>query len=45
VTACTLVSAAHAEDAQTAHPWIVPDVLAAAKSEGALTVYGSMNEG
>lgn len=26
------------------HPWIVPDLLNAAKAEGSLTVYGSMNE-
>ena len=26
------------------HSWIVPDLLHAAKAEGALTVYGSMNE-
>jgi iron(III) transport system substrate-binding protein len=26
------------------HSWIVPDLLQAAKGEGALTVYGSMNE-
>jgi iron(III) transport system substrate-binding protein len=26
------------------HSWIVPDLLSAAKAEGALTVYGSMNE-
>ena len=26
------------------HPWLLPDLLAAAKSEAALTVYGSMNE-
>jgi iron(III) transport system substrate-binding protein len=32
--------------AQTAaqHSWIVPDLLSTAKTEGALTVYGSMNE-
>jgi iron(III) transport system substrate-binding protein len=30
---------------QTApHSWLTPDLLAAAKAEGALTVYGSMNE-
>lgn len=27
------------------HSWIAPDLLAAAKAEGTLTVYGSMNEG
>jgi len=26
------------------HTWIVPELLSAAKTEGALTVYGSMNE-
>ena len=26
------------------HSWVVPDLLSAAKSEGSLTVYGSMNE-
>jgi len=26
------------------HSWLVPDLLRAAKTEGALTVYGSMNE-
>src|SRR5579872_6119326 len=32
--------------AQNAAPpsWMVPDLLAAAKTEGKLTVYGSMNE-
>ncbi len=38
---------AHAPAAaqQTAQPsWIVPDLLQAAKAEGALTVYGSMNQ-
>ena len=28
----------------TQHPWIIPDLLRDAKAEGALTVYGSMNE-
>lgn len=44
--ALTLV-VAHAPAAaqETARPsWIVPDLLQAAKAEGALTVYGSMNE-
>jgi iron(III) transport system substrate-binding protein len=27
------------------HPWLVPDLQQQAKTEGALTVYGSMNEG
>src|SRR6202050_5907355 len=26
------------------HSWLLPDLLSAAKTEGALTVYGSMNE-
>src|ERR1700681_1290412 len=26
------------------HPWMLPDLLSPAKAEGALTVYGSMNE-
>src|ERR1700733_3454985 len=34
---------ARAQDSQQ-HSWIVPDLLQAAKSEGSLTVYGSMNE-
>jgi iron(III) transport system substrate-binding protein len=33
----------HAQDT-TQHSWITPDLLRAAKAEGALTVYGSMNE-
>jgi iron(III) transport system substrate-binding protein len=33
----------HAQDTAQ-HSWIVPDLLQAAKAEGALTVYGSMNE-
>ncbi len=28
----------------TPHPWMLPDLLSPAKAEGALTVYGSMNE-
>jgi iron(III) transport system substrate-binding protein len=31
---------AHAQE----HSWLLPDLLTAAKTEGALTVYGSMNE-
>jgi iron(III) transport system substrate-binding protein len=31
---------AHAQE----HSWLLPDLLSAAKAEGALTVYGSMNE-
>jgi len=34
---------ARAQD-PAAHPWIVPDLEQGAKAEGALTVYGSMNE-
>jgi iron(III) transport system substrate-binding protein len=34
---------ARAEDAAQ-HSWLVPDLANAAKAEGALTVYGSMNE-
>jgi iron(III) transport system substrate-binding protein len=36
-------SPAHAQDAAQ-HNWLLPDLLNAAKAEGALTVYGSMNE-
>ena len=31
--------------AQSQHPWLVPELAQQAKTEGALTVYGSMNEG
>src|SRR5271169_2865324 len=45
VAAAALVAAAGPVRAQEAqHAWIVPDLLGAAKAEGALTVYGSMNE-
>jgi iron(III) transport system substrate-binding protein len=37
------VAPASAQQA-TQHSWIVPDLLRDAKAEGALTVYGSMNE-
>jgi iron(III) transport system substrate-binding protein len=40
-----LLAAATTVRADDAHPWIIPDLLAGAKAEGALTVYGSMNEG
>jgi iron(III) transport system substrate-binding protein len=43
LTAMAIAPALRAQDA--AHPWIIPSLLAGAKSEGALTVYGSMNEG
>jgi iron(III) transport system substrate-binding protein len=44
VAALALASAAPAA-AQTSRPWIVPELLAAAKSEGnTLTIYASMNE-
>jgi iron(III) transport system substrate-binding protein len=43
LAAASAASPATAQDA--AQPsWIVPDLLRAAKAEGALTVYGSMNE-
>ncbi len=34
---------AHAQDAAQ-HSWLIPELASAAKAEGALTVYGSMNE-
>jgi len=44
VAALILASAAPAA-AQTSRPWLVPELLAAAKSEGStLTIYASMNE-
>jgi iron(III) transport system substrate-binding protein len=44
VAALAIASAAPAA-AQAPRPWLVPDLLAAAKSEaGALTIYASMNE-
>jgi hypothetical protein len=30
--------------AQEAQSWIIPDLAAAARAEGALTIYSSMNE-
>jgi iron(III) transport system substrate-binding protein len=48
LSAALLVAPACAGTPATAQapqpPWIVPGLLSAAKSEGALTVYGSMNE-
>jgi iron(III) transport system substrate-binding protein len=45
LAAAALVAAAELARAQEAlHSWIVPDLLSAAKAEGALIVYGSMNE-
>jgi len=41
VAAALIASLSHAQDAR---PWLLPDLAAAAKAEGALTVYGSMNE-
>ncbi|HTH97243.1 MAG TPA: extracellular solute-binding protein [Stellaceae bacterium] len=43
---CTLalLDDAHAQDANSAHPWMVPKLLAAAKAEGSVTVYGAINE-
>jgi iron(III) transport system substrate-binding protein len=36
---------AHGQTAPSAHPWMLPDLLAAAKTEGGtLTVYSSVNE-
>lgn len=54
LSALALSVSAHAEEAAAnvqvaqapaAHPWLDPKLLAAAKKEGALTLYGSMNEG
>jgi iron(III) transport system substrate-binding protein len=42
VAAAVALAAAGPASAQDAHSWIVPEL--AAKAEGALTVYGSMNE-
>jgi len=44
VAAAVAFAAAGPARAQEAHSWIVPELAAAAKAEGALTVYGSMNE-
>jgi iron(III) transport system substrate-binding protein len=53
LSALALSVSAHAEEAATnvqvaqaatAHPWLDPKMLADAKKEGALTLYGSMNE-
>ena len=35
---------AHGQGAPASHPWLDPTLLAAAKAEGALTVYSSTNE-
>src|ERR1700734_3780358 len=43
VAIAAAISPAAAQDI-TPHPWLLPDLLTAAKTEGALTVYGSMNE-
>jgi iron(III) transport system substrate-binding protein len=43
LAAASAASPATAQDAAQ-RSWIVPDLLRAAKAEGALTVYGSMNE-
>lgn len=46
--ACLLLAAVlpvAAQDSQSATPaWVMPDILPAARAEGALTVFGSMNE-
>src|SRR3984885_8073938 len=43
VAIAAIVSPAAAQET-TPHPWLLPDLLTVAKSEAALTVYGSMNE-
>lgn len=43
VVALSLASAAPAA-AQTSPPWLMPDILAAARAEGAVVVYSSVNE-
>jgi len=42
---CALAIAPAPAAAQAPHPWLVPELAQQAKAEGALTVYGSMNEG
>ncbi len=42
---CALAIAPAPAAAQGQHPWLVPELAQQAKAEGALTVYGSMNEG
>ena len=46
ITAMALSTAAQPADAQgnAEHPWLLSSLLGDAKTEGALTVYGSMNE-
>src|SRR6266571_7995045 len=43
--AALVLTSAPCADAQAPRPWLVPELLAAAKSEGStLTIYASMNE-
>jgi iron(III) transport system substrate-binding protein len=44
--AAALIAASHSAMAQpnAPHPWLLPELGGAAKAEGTLTVYGSMNE-
>jgi iron(III) transport system substrate-binding protein len=42
IAVCAAASPARAQDAAPA--WVMPDLLAAARAEGSLTVYSSMNE-
>jgi iron(III) transport system substrate-binding protein len=43
---CGVLAAAPRASAQdAAPPWIMPDILAAARAEGAVTIYSSINEG
>ena len=47
VAGCALalgLAPAHGQGAPASHPWLDPTLLAAAKAEGALTVYSSTNE-
>ncbi len=45
LVAAVLIASAAPAAAQTSRPWLVPDLVAAAKSEGStLTIYASMNE-
>src|SRR5262249_25137230 len=44
-TLCAMGLSASPLRADKTHPWLIPELAAAAKAEGALTVYGSMNEG
>jgi iron(III) transport system substrate-binding protein len=43
-TVVAAASPARAQTTATPHTWMAPDLLQPAKAEGALTVYGSMNE-